>query len=133
MKQEDTLYAVPLEEATADIRLYKDFMTTQFQVKESNILKAFTLHSIELLEAMGVSATDLRFEFPKVRVYIGKKDGDQDSDFKLFLVPVNEEGQDVIPKGPAGNGRILDDDEYVYDFTKPCPNTCDIESPLFQA
>ncbi|WP_316839804.1 hypothetical protein [Pedobacter gandavensis] len=131
MINKPTIDAVPLEEALIDIRKYKNFMKDHFKLEEKQILKAFTIHSVELLEAMGIDYTSILPQYPSVRVYIGKKDGDEDEAFKLFLVPVDENGKDVILKGPFKN--LLATDEYVFDFTMPCPNTCDDSSPLANA
>jgi hypothetical protein len=51
---------------------------------------------------------------------------DEDLNYKmrLFLVPVNSDGCDVLPIGTGGL-------KYVYDFNLPCPATCDVTSPLY--
>lgn len=54
-----------------------------------------------------------------VRAYIGV---DGDGVNKLMLVGVDADGNDLINEN---NGQ------YIYDFTQPCPNTCDVESPLY--
>ena len=41
---------------------------------------------------------------------------------KLMLVGVDAQGNDLISEK---------DKEYIYDFTQPCPQQCDINSPLF--
>jgi len=53
--------------------------------------------------------------------------------FKLFIVAV----QDKTPPGPPGSGLdiVYSPDtgkSLVYDFTCPCPSTCDIDSVLYK-
>ncbi|MGH2667365.1 hypothetical protein [Flavobacterium sp.] len=54
-----------------------------------------------------------------IRAYIGVDDQGVN---KLMLVGVDAAGNDLIN---ASNG------DYIYDFTQPCPNTCDVDSPLY--
>ncbi|KIX22245.1 hypothetical protein SY27_06225 [Flavobacterium sp. 316] len=54
-----------------------------------------------------------------IRAYIGI---DENGVNKLMLVGVNAKGLDMV------NEEI---GERVYDFTAPCPTTCDPSSPLF--
>lgn len=54
-----------------------------------------------------------------VRAYIGI---DENGLNKLMLVGVDANGRDMIDDT---NG------DYIYDFTLPCPNTCDTSSPLY--
>jgi hypothetical protein len=127
-----------LARAKRCIALYKLFMVGMFKVPQDQVVKAFTIHSDELLEAMGFHGDEiphmLEGKYKGVRVYIGLDDeatsGEQAGDFKMFLVPVNSEGKDVIP---GKNSIKNDESEYVYDLIAPCPNTCDIESELYKA
>ena len=54
-----------------------------------------------------------------IRAYLGV---DAKGVAHLMLVGVDANGKDMID---ATKGW------YIYDFTKPCPNTCDPTSPLF--
>ncbi|MGX7668967.1 hypothetical protein [Flavobacterium pedocola] len=54
-----------------------------------------------------------------VRAYIGI---DENGENKLMLVGVDANGNDLINDA---------DEQYIYDFTRPCPDTCDTKSPLF--
>ncbi|AWI25777.1 hypothetical protein [Flavobacterium pallidum] len=58
-------------------------------------------------------------EVQDVRAYMGI-DGNGVS--KMMLVGVDKSGNDLID---YNNGL------YVYDFTMPCPTTCDTSSPLY--
>lgn len=54
-----------------------------------------------------------------IRAYIGIDDKGVN---KLMLVGVDAAGNDLI-------NAVMD--QFIYDFTQPCPNTCDINSPLY--
>lgn len=54
-----------------------------------------------------------------VRAYIGI---DENGINKLMLVGVDANGNDLI--NDANN-------QYIYDFTQPCPDTCNVTSPLY--
>lgn len=54
-----------------------------------------------------------------VRAYNGINDK---GEYKLMIVAVDENGNDLIDDK---NGF------YIYDFTTPCPDKCDINSPMF--
>ncbi|AWA29884.1 hypothetical protein HYN48_07225 [Flavobacterium magnum] len=54
-----------------------------------------------------------------VRAYMGI---DANGVSKMMLVGVDKNGKDLIDYSKG---------LYVYDFTMPCPNTCDVASPLY--
>ena len=54
-----------------------------------------------------------------VRAYIGI---DENGENKLMLVGVDADGNDLIDDN---------NEQYIYDFTKPCPTVCCVESPLY--
>ena len=67
-----------------------------------------------------------------VRAYIGV-DITNDNEPHLIIVGVNEAGEDIIYKA-AGKGCDDADGTVntgLYDFSQPCPTTCDITSPLY--
>lgn len=74
--------------------------------------KAFLVRK-EDLEAI-VKSTD----FHGMRIYFGSNTTDHLSPMRLILVPVDENGNDIIDyKNPTHPG--------IYDFSMPCPDTCD--------
>lgn len=89
-------------------------------------LKAFLIPLPDLQEVMKEP------NVVNVRAYIGV-DATNDNQPHLIIVGVNAAGEDIIYKA-AGEGC---DDENgnvntgLYDFSDPCPTTCDINSPLF--
>lgn len=86
-------------------------------------LKAFLIPKVDLLEVL---AEDI----DAARAYIGI---DDDGVERLMIVgtkynPKTDVYVDMITQ-PEKDGVLLDGD--IYDFTQPCPSTCDIDSPLY--
>lgn len=80
-------------------------------------VRAFLIDASELREILDESK-----HVKYVRVYFGLDTQLPQNEEKMMLVPVNGMGVDMInEKGPNSN---------IFDFTLPCPPTCDRESPL---
>lgn len=124
-----TVYGISLAEAQGYIKEYKSFMMGHFKQSSDTILKAYLIHAGELLEALGIE--DAKPRYPYVRVYIGKQLGEQVTDMKLFITPVDEGQNDIILKKQLSKFGPLED--VVLDLNAPCPNACDRRSPLFNA
>lgn len=63
------------------------------------------------------------------RAYLGiKENEDGTSEEKLILVGVDANGKDMLPLNE--NGELTNEDDRIFDFTRPCPNYCDPDSPL---
>ena len=79
-------------------------------------LKAFVIPKEDLLEvlAQGVDA---------VRAYVGVDDNDEE---KLMIVGTKQVGDEYIDMLPETGFE----DGSIYDFTRPCPPSCDKNSPL---
>lgn len=131
-----TLFAVPYDSALTNINRYDkkmreyDSLVLQSLKKKGTAhvpIRAFTVRAADLLEAMGLPATD-SVKYDHVRIYFGM---DANDGFKLYLTPVDsadlssdppKAGVDVILQGKyRGLGT---DGKYVMDFAAPCPNTC---------
>ncbi len=111
---------VPLALAQDCIQRY----ISEIASKETNPVYAFQIYHDDLLHAMGKKAEIGSNDISRVRVYLGISSEDEGSMVRLFLVPVDDNGKDVIPTDEDGNKR-------VYDFNLPCPATCDVTSPLY--
>ena len=85
----------------------------EWRSNPENKVKAHLIPQIDITELMAEE------KVVNIRAYIGV---DENGENKLMLVGVDEEGNDLINEAEG---------EYIYDFTKPCPNTCDVDSPLF--
>ena len=75
-------------------------------------LKAFLIPQEDILELYD---TITKQGGKDVRGYLGIEDN---GEYKLMLVPVDSQGNDMINLG-------------IYDMTTPCPNKCDVNSPLY--
>ena len=92
--------------------------------------RAFNIPKIDLQEVLqeeGVAS---------VRAYMGLQEqidehGNLKFIEKLVIVGVDAEGKDMLPVDESNNNAFLfEEDGYVYDFTAPCPDVCDDQSPL---
>ena len=62
-----------------------------------------------------------------VRAYLGMSVPGDVSSLNLVLVPVDENNKDILStQAPDGTDQCS-----IYDLTSPCPQNCDIDSPLF--
>lgn len=126
----DTLKAYPLERAQDCIRLFTQNASNK-NLDMVTLIRAYTVKQSDVAAVLGVKDA-CPTTYTHFRAYIGMTPQDGEDDlYKLFLVPVDVDGFDVIPKGPTTEYPF--DGYYVYDFNTPCPNTCDPKSPLFQA
>ncbi len=82
--------------------------------------KAFNIPLIDLKEVLGETGV------VSVRAYLGIDDNDVE---KLMFVGVDKNGKDMLPKKSEGLENSEEGDD-IYDFTEPCPDLCDDESPL---
>lgn len=94
-------------------------------------LKAFLIPLADLQEAMAEPTV------VNIRAYIGVDKNDNNQPH-LIIVGVDEAGNDIIlPEARLANceeeNQRHDLDTGLYDFSQPCPNTCDTSSPLFSS
>lgn len=105
-----TTFEVPLEDAQTWTKAWAD---------KGDFIKAFLIDAEELksiIEEKGASY---------LRVYFGWDSSmEPGRNEKLVMTPVDEFGRDMAPKSGLPNSN-------VFDFTLPCPPTCDINSPLY--
>lgn len=70
---------------------------------------------------------------PGVRAYLAMGAAGDISSLKIILVPVDADNKDVlniiVPGGSTKEGATIQ--SAIYDFTTPCPQACDVQSPLF--
>src|SRR5687768_9798979 len=65
---------------------------------------------------------------PSVRAYLAMTIPGDITSLKIVLVPVDANNQDIL-NVPSPDGSS--DQSSIYDLTTPCPQLCDIVSPLF--
>lgn len=97
---------IPLDEAQNWAKIYRE--------KNPNSVIAYLVPGIDFTQLLQEK------DVVDIRAYVGI---DPESGLqKLMLVGVDANGNDMID---AQNGYD------IYDFTQPCPNKCDVKSPLF--
>lgn len=72
-----------------------------------------------LIPMIDFTKLSMEKDVANIRGYMGI---DEKGKNKLMLVGIDSNGKDLIDSSK---------EQYIYDFTTPCPNTCDIDSPLF--
>lgn len=92
---------------------------------DSNYIRAFNIPMSDI-----ASLADFT-KCPSVRAYLGMSTPGDISTLKLVIVPVDAKGNDVlnIPVPDGSDGLVQQSS--IYDLTTPCPQTCDLQSPLF--
>jgi len=115
---------------TIDLATAKDW-TTRWRAMESdynahNDCRAFNIPLKDLKEVIAEDGV------ASVRGYIGVEkqiiEGETVFTEKLIIVGVDANGKDMIS---SKDGEALDlNSRDIYDFTDPCPDLCDNESPL---
>ncbi|MEO9482281.1 MAG: hypothetical protein ABJG47_02500 [Ekhidna sp.] len=131
-----SMYAVSLATAEKNIKFYDSLSKVALGIDP---IRAFTIRSVDFAEAIGLPLNKLKkAKYRHLRIYLGLDEAT--SEFKIYLTPVDSAimskgipGKDVILNGPytgKGNSLTEDDGPYVLDFSQPCPNACDDDSPL---
>lgn len=124
---------IPLNDAISRVQRFRDQLVKQ--VPEANIPRAILIPINDLLAIVERHSTidaegNIICSLKGVRAYFAVKLTDQDlpDDVTALIVPVDQQGNDIVtdPAGLQGT-----DDTEIYDFTKPCPDVCDPDSPLF--
>lgn len=93
--------------------------------QERNDLKAFLFHRNDIeciLSEQNAIA---------VRFYMGIKEENGNKCPDMMVVGVNEDNKDLISRSSKDIGPTKAIKTGVYDFTMPCPRTCDLRSDLY--
>ena len=97
----------------------KNWRSKESSYNRHNECKAFNIPKVDLQEVLSEKNVH------SVRAYLGVNEKGVE---KLMIVGVNKEGKDILP---SENTKLRDGDEGgIYDFTEPCPSTCDDGSSL---
>ena len=119
--QLDPKDTIPLSEAIDITTNWRNFIS---KYEPDGYIRAFY---IPIEDIMGLAK--FHSEAVAVRAYLGlPKPGDV-TDIKLALVPVDMKNNDILSVPSAITGE---EQSSIYDFTSPCPQACDIQSPLFE-
>ena len=79
-------------------------------------LKGFVIPKIDLTEVLGEEPTSVR-----TYMAIDPDDEGENTKYHLLIVGVDSAGNDMLDP---------DLEQYVYDFTRPCPSICSNTGPL---
>jgi hypothetical protein len=111
MKSENpTVYEVSLKDAQTWVKAYDQRIA-------AGATKSFLVDVDELNDIIAISD-----QVQYVRFYFGYNGAQREHPEKLLLVPVDANGVDMI--------NTIGDNSQIYDFTMPCPPTCDMDSPI---
>lgn len=104
-----SIYEIPLAEAQTLTKGWAD---------QGNFVTGFLVDAQELTDMIKEQGASY------IRLYFGW-DASQEPGRRerMIMVPANEYGRDMI-------NTTTPDDSNIFDFTLPCPPTCDKESPL---
>jgi hypothetical protein len=94
--------------------------------KNPNYIRAFNIPMEDITSLADFS------KCPSVRAYLGMSDPTDISTIKLVLVPVDENNDDILSIQVPGLSGSDVTQSSIYDFSTPCPQLCDINSPLFE-
>lgn len=80
----------------------------------------------DVIAAYGIRVEEgeLVYSYDYARAYVGLE-GTTTKRQHLYLTPVGTDGEDVLMN--------CEGDKYVMELTTPCPHTCGVNSPLFEA
>lgn len=129
----ETIYALPLEDAIQRTALWRSFMTDFNQQPLHDIpmqtVNSFEVKLQEVIDIVNFPGSNGP-QVESIRIYFGLKlltaeSGAQTLVPELVLVGVDAQGNDLIrcpATGSVNNG--------TFDFAKPCPPTCQANSPL---
>lgn len=96
-----------------------DFYLTHYE-EDKNFLRAFTIPGEDFKELIKLPGV------VDARAYLGIKKGE--SKPCLLLVGVDKDNKDIVSDLET---EIVLGTSGIYDFTTPCPDTCDKDSKLF--
>jgi hypothetical protein len=92
---------------------------------DPNYIKAFNIPMPDI-----TSLADFT-KCSSVRAYLGMSVPGDITSLKLVMVPVDDNNVDVLStEVPDGSGGFVVQSS-IYDLTIPCPQACDLQSPLF--
>jgi hypothetical protein len=133
---EPTKVIIPVSTAVERTANWRNFLKNKMDVKDPRKMPKAVYISRADIEALAAScqADDT---IVGARAYFTLTTPDVEeikNEVKFVMVLVKESetkpfGEDIVYLPGSVGGR--DDDSNVYDFTRPCPDCCDITSPLF--
>ncbi|MDR0801710.1 hypothetical protein [Fluviicola sp.] len=96
--------------------------------EKHDYLRAYKISAMDMLEVMGIDSSVApvpKYQF--CRAYLGL---DANGKFRLYLTPVAAD-TDLFYNPDSAHAVRAQSNSYVLDLIAPCPNTCDVTSPLY--
>lgn len=116
---------IPLQEAEVITTNWRNFISPL--VPSGNYLRAFYI-PMEDIRNLALFHNAIA-----VRAYLCLTAENDPSTAKVVLVPIDEKGNDILTIPPEQQSGDAVEDSAIYDFTQPCPQTCDFNSPLYDS
>ena len=95
-----------------------------------NECRAFNIPKIDLQEVLAEDGVASIRAYLGVKETLNPKTKETTYEEKLMIVGVDKNNKDMISTVKAVDGLGDGDEDDIYDFTDPCPNVCDPDSPL---
>ena len=119
---------IPLDQAIKWTKEWRD-LESDYNKNDQKI-HAFNIPKIDLIEVLNEKGVE------SIRAYIGvkettNKNKEKQFEEKLLIVGVDENGKDLLPSSSLGKTLGAEgNDDGIFDFSRPCPDFCDTDSPL---
>jgi hypothetical protein len=110
---------IPQQEAVAITTNWRNYIGNYEPVNKYT--RAFNIPMVDITQLAEF------YKCTSVRAYLAMTVPGDISTLKIVLVPVDASGNDILSV-PTADGAAQSS---IYDFTSPCPQICDINSPLF--
>jgi hypothetical protein len=134
---EPTRVIIPVETAIERTTNWRDFMKDKTDTKEARkIPKAVYMSRTDLMDMAKQCEADDSIVGMRAYFTINREFTENiKNEIRFIMVLVRENankpfGDDVL-YAPTPEGTVGGESSNVYDFTKPCPDVCDPESPLY--
>ncbi|MGG9964649.1 hypothetical protein [Ferruginibacter sp. SUN106] len=119
---QDTISLKEAEAITTNWRAY-----IQNYEPADKYIRAFNIPMVDITELAEF------YKCTSVRAYLAMEIPGDISTLKIILVPVDPLGNDILSIPGTDDGAVATEQSTIYDLTSPCPQICDINSPLFQS
>ncbi len=115
---------IPLKQAQEWTANWRKWVADQ-GVRPEHTLKAFMIPFSDVLNLSKFPVEELS----GVRVYLAMGTVDDVSSIRVVVVPVDKDKKDIVAY-PKIDLTDEDEDSAIFDLTMPCPQFCDLDSPL---
>lgn len=110
----------------------KRWRTMESSYNKYHELNAFNIPKADLIEVLNEKGVASVRAYIGVEKFVDKDTGAKRYEEKLMVVGVDAKGKDMLSLDRSGEVLVAGSDGQIYDFTYPCPDACDPESPLMQ-